>query len=166
MRSGDTVDTFDFCHLYHYNDYQQYHLSARFSRGLPMARISYKPESYHTATPYLIVKDVGGLLKFLVQVFDAKEVNRMQLPDGQIMHADVMIGDSHIMIGHAMDESGFPGMVYMYFPDCDAVYQRAIDAGATSMREPQDEAFGDRTAGVRDPFGNHWGLATHIGHTG
>lgn len=125
--------------------------------------VSYRPDpTYHTVTPYLVVKDAAGLLDFLVTVLDGRVVGKMEGPDATIAHADVMVGDSHIMLGAAGDEKGFPGMVHLYLPDSDAFYQRALEAGATSLREPRDEFYGDRMSGVEDPFGNQWWFATHI----
>lgn len=121
------------------------------------------PEGYHTVTPYLVVHDVDGLIDFLKQVFGAQEKERLSRPDGNVMHAEVRIGDSLVMIGGAVDESGnVTGMLHLFLEDADTTYQRALSAGATSLREPQDEFYGDRIAGVLDAFGNQWWMATHI----
>lgn len=121
------------------------------------------PDGYHTVTPYLIVSDVAGLIDFLQQVFDAKESSRFQDQDGRIMHAEVRIGDSVVMMGQATgDFAPMPAMLHLYLEDVDAVYRRALSAEATSVREPTDEFYGDRTAGVQDAFGNQWWLATHV----
>lgn len=121
------------------------------------------PDGYHTVTPYLIVGDVAGLIDFLQQAFDAEETERMQQPDGRIMHAEVRIGDSAVMMGEANDDvAPMPAMLHLYLEDCDDAYRRALSAGATSLREPTDEFYGDRTAGVLYAFGNQWWLATHI----
>jgi len=121
------------------------------------------PEGAHTVTPYLVVEGIPKLLDFLKQAFGAQERFRMARPDGGVMHADVKIGDSTIMMGEAMGEwKPKPCSLYLYVEDVDAVYQRAIDAGGTKVREPSNQFYGDRTGGVIDPCGNYWGTATHV----
>ena len=120
------------------------------------------PEGYHTLTPYLIVDDVDGLIDFLKAAFDATEKERMPGKDGRTGHADVLIGDSHVMMGRAQPEwPAQPCMIYVYVPDTDAAYARALAAGGTSVQEPADMFYGDRNAGVKDPTGNSWWIATH-----
>lgn len=121
------------------------------------------PEGYRTVTPYLLVEDVSGLLEFCQAAFGATIKERHDGPDGGVMHAEVVIGDSIIMMGGARDEwKPLQAMLYLYLPDCDGVYKKALAAGATSLREPRDEFYGDRTAGVKGPAGNQWWLATHV----
>jgi PhnB protein len=121
------------------------------------------PEGYHTVTPYLVVRGVAGLIEFLKQAFDAVEIHRLTRPDGGVGHAEVKIGDSRIMLGEPMgDRSPMPAMLYLYLNDVDAVYRRALEAGATSMSEPADQFYGDRNAGIKDPCDNLWWIATHI----
>jgi len=121
------------------------------------------PEGYHTITPHLIVQGAPKLLDFLKQAFDAKEKYSLTGPDGAIMHAEVRIGDSMVMIGEAMGEwKAMPASIALYTDNADAVYKRALEAGATSIREPADQFYGDRSGGVKDPAGNHWWIATHI----
>jgi uncharacterized glyoxalase superfamily protein PhnB len=121
------------------------------------------PEGAHTVTPYLVVEGIPKLLDFLKQAFGAQERFRMARPDGGVMHADVKIGDSIVMMGEAMGEGKpKPCSLYLYVEDVDAVYQRAIDAGGTKVREPSNQFYGDRTGGVIDPCGNYWGIATHV----
>ena len=121
------------------------------------------PEGYHTVTPYLVVRGVAQLIDFLKQAFAAEELVRMDQPDGTIMHAEVKIGDSRVMMGEASgDVKPMPAMLHLYVEDTDAVYQRALQVGATSLREPEDQFYGDRLGGVGDAFGNQWWLATHI----
>jgi PhnB protein len=121
------------------------------------------PEGYHTVTPYLVVNNVAELIEFLKRTFGAEERELLSKPDGGIMHAEVMIGDSMVMMGEPADESEvIPALLYLYVDDCDAVYERALEAGATSLREPEDQFYGDRSAAVDDAFGNHWWLATHV----
>ena len=121
------------------------------------------PEGYHTATPYLVVPGVGRVIDFLQQTFDAKEIHeRTTRPDGTVMHAEVRIGDSPIMMGEPMGQfEPMPGSIYVYVADTDAAYKRALTAGATSLMEPADMFYGDSNAGVRDPAGNVWWIGTH-----
>ena len=120
------------------------------------------PDGYHSVTPYLSVPGVAKLLDFLQQAFEAQELHRMPRPDGTIMHAEVRIGDSLVMMGEPMG-SAQPmfGSLYLYVHDVDAVYKRALQAGATTTSEPADQFYGDRSAGVKDPVGNQWWIATH-----
>jgi PhnB protein len=121
------------------------------------------PAGFHTVTPYLVVQGAAKLIDFLKQAFDAKEIMRMPLPDGTIMHAEVKIGDSIVMMGDARGEmKPMPAAIYLYVNDADATYQRALRAGATSTMEPADQFYGDRSAGVKDPVGNQWWIGTHI----
>jgi PhnB protein len=122
------------------------------------------PEGYHTATPYLIVKRADKTVEFLKKAFGAQaSFEPMMSPDGKIMHADLKIGDSHVMISEATDQHpAMPAMVHLYVPNVDAVYQRAVTAGGTSALEPTDQFYGDRGASVKDPSGNHWYIATHV----
>jgi PhnB protein len=121
------------------------------------------PDSYHTVTPYLIVPDVDSVLNFVVKAFAAEVVSRSETPDGKVGHADFVIGDSHVMIGQAMDEwKPMPTMLYLYVEDCDAMYASAIDAGASSMQEPATQFYGDRLGAVGDSQGNMWWIATRV----
>lgn len=121
------------------------------------------PDGYHTLTPYLTVQDAGALLAFLTQAFDAVETLRMSGPDGAVRHAEARIGDSIVMIGQAREQwTPRPGTIYVYVPDVDATYARALAAGAVSLREPATQDYGDRSGGVQDPQGNQWWLATHV----
>lgn len=120
------------------------------------------PEGHNTVSPYLTVDRAAVLIDFLKQTFDAAELGRYLRRDGTIMHAEVRIGDSVVMIGQAQGEyTPMPSMLHVYVEDADAVYQRALQAGATSIREPADQPEGDRRGGVKDPFGNQWWMATH-----
>jgi PhnB protein len=119
------------------------------------------PDGYHSVTPYLTVHGVAKLIDFMKQVFDGKEVERMPRPDGTIGHAEVRIGDSVVMMGEPMaDQNPMPCTLYLYVPDTDAIYKRAMQAGATSLMEPKDQFYGDRNAGVQDASGNRWYIAT------
>lgn len=124
---------------------------------------SHKPENYHTVIPYLVVMDVPGLIEFLEKTFDAERREYLTKPDGGVMHAEVQIGDSMIMMGEPSDESNaMPALLYLYVEDVDNTYRKAIDAGAENLREPADQFYGDRSAVVKDSFGNQWWLATHV----
>ena len=121
------------------------------------------PDGFHTITPYLTVPGVAKLIDFLKQAFDAKEIERMQRPDGTVQHAEVKIGDSIVMMGEPQGQcTARPGTLYVYVDDVDSTYRRAIDAGARSLTEPADMFYGDRNAGVEDPSGNNWWIAKHI----
>ena len=121
------------------------------------------PDGSHTVTPYLVAEGIPKLIDFLKQAFGAQELGRMARPDGGVMHAEMKVGDSKLMMGEPMgDWKAKPCSLYLYVEDVDAVYQRAIQAGGTSVREPSDQFYGDRTGGVTDPCGNYWGIATHV----
>jgi PhnB protein len=120
------------------------------------------PEGYHTVCPYLVVPGVAKLIEFAKQAFGAKEVYVSRRPDGSVMHAEVKIGDSIVMMGEGADSKNFPGMLHLYMEGVDAVYQRAIQAGAKSLREPANQPYGDRSGGVEDAFGNQWWISTHV----
>lgn len=121
------------------------------------------PEGYHTITPYMMVPDADAFLKFIEKAFGAKsKMEPMRNPDGKIMHADTKIGDSHLMFGQATAEyPAQPISLYLYVRDCDKIFKQAVDAGAESHVEPQDQFWGDRHGCVTDPFGNSWWVATH-----
>jgi uncharacterized glyoxalase superfamily protein PhnB len=119
------------------------------------------PEGFHSVTPYVLVEDGAKFIDFVQQAFGAELCERMENPDGSVRHAQVKIGDSFVMLGKPQGE-GMPASLYLYVPDCDAVYQRALAAGATSIMEPADQFYGDRGAGVTDPCGNLWWIGTHI----
>lgn len=120
------------------------------------------PEGYHTVTPYLVVRGAAKTIEFAKNAFGAELVfEPMQRPDGTILHAEVKIGDSRVMLSDATEQhAAMPAMLYVYVPDVDAVYRKAVAAGGTSLNEPSDQFFGDRTGGVKDPAGNHWEIGT------
>lgn len=129
------------------------------------AAASFIPKGYHTVIPYLTVDGVERLIDFLARVFGAEETERIKRPDGSVGHAEVRIGDSVIMLGQVRDQwTPMPAALYIYVPDTDATYERALHAGATSTMEPADQFYGDRNAGVADPWGNQWWIATHVEH--
>ena len=120
-------------------------------------------EGFHTVTPYLMVQEAAKLIDFVKEAFAATELFRGTGSAGGI-HAEVRIGDSMVMIGGAGTWNGepMPAAIYLYMDDVDAVYKRALQAGAASLSEPADQPYGDRIAGVKDPFGDVWYIATHI----
>ena len=120
------------------------------------------PKGYHTMTPYLLVHGAAEMIEFLKTVFNAKVL--VLSPHGDIIgHAALQIGDSMIELADACEEWGkTSAAIHIYLPDVDATYQKALDAGATSLREPTDMFYGERGASVKDPFGNQWHIATQI----
>jgi uncharacterized glyoxalase superfamily protein PhnB len=121
------------------------------------------PGGYRSITPYLIVEGAARLLQFCKQAFGAQEVfPPMPAPGGTIGHAEVRLGDSIVMMADATPEwRPLNSMIHYYVDDVDAVYKRALQAGATSLREPADQFYGDRSATVKDPCGNLWTISTH-----
>lgn len=120
------------------------------------------PEGFHTVTPYLMVPDADGLVEFMSRAFGATEVFRARGSAGG-MHVEVRVGDSMVMIGGKQDSEPQPAAIFLYMDGVNDVYDRALEAGATSIEQPADQpAEGDRRAGVADPFGNAWFIATRI----
>jgi PhnB protein len=121
------------------------------------------PEGYSAVTPYLVVENAGKLVEFVKQAFDAKEHHISKTPDGSVMHAELRIAGAPIMIGGARPgQASMPAMIDIYTEDTDAMYTRALHAGAVSVMAPADQFYGDRNAGVKDFAGNQWWIATHI----
>ena len=129
------------------------------------------PAGYHSVTPSLIVRDAAKAIAFYQAAFGAEELGRMAGPGGAIMHAEIRIGDSIVMLGEEnmewgtkspLSTNGNPGSLHLYVPDADAAFARAVEAGAT-VRYPLEDAFwGDRYGKVTDPFGHEWGIATRV----
>jgi len=134
------------------------------ARRASMTRAAVKPirEGFHTVTPYIIVPAAAGLIDFVKQAFGAEELYRGTGSAGGI-HAEVKIQDSMLMIGggEALSHAATPTGIHLYVNDADAVYDRALEAGATSLHKPVDQPYGDREASVKDLAGNHWYIATH-----
>jgi PhnB protein len=124
--------------------------------------VPFVPAGFRSLTPYLIARDAGRLITFMKQAFGAQERVRIDLPDGTIQHATVLIGDSVLELA---DGGGAwtpePAAIHLYVDDADATYARAVAAGAISLIAPTDMPYGDREADVRDPLGNHWYIGTH-----
>jgi PhnB protein len=128
------------------------------------------PPGYHSVTPYLMVRDATKALAFYLEAFAAEELMRFEGPPGRIAHAEVKIGDSHVMLADENPEEGFVGpqtlggagvSLMLYVRDVDATFARAVAAGATVRRPVADQFSGDRVGTLNDPFGHVWSIATH-----
>ena len=126
--------------------------------------VNWIPEGYHTVIPQIRVKEAEKQIDFLKRVFDAKETKRLTMPDGSIAHAEIRLGDSVIMLSEALDEDYRPtySEFHLYVEDCDSTYEHALQEGATSVMQPGNQFYGDRSAEIKDPFGNRWWIDTHI----
>lgn len=122
------------------------------------------PKGFHTVTPYLVIEGAADVITFTEKAFGGKVTEKITRPDGKIGHAQVLIGDSQIMVAEACGEmmKSMPASIYLYVPDTDATYKAALEAGATSVMEPKDQFYGDRSGGVKDALGNFWWIGTHI----
>jgi PhnB protein len=121
------------------------------------------PDRYHSVTPYLMAPGTSRLIEFLKEAFGAIEGERLTHPGGAVMHAELRIGDSMLMLTDGGGEwKPMPTNLYLYVNDADATYRRALAAGATSVMEPVTQFYGDRHGGVKDPSGNIWWIATHV----
>ena len=121
------------------------------------------PQGYHSVTPFLIVDGALKLIEFMKRTFNAEDEETVRGPDGRIAHAELRIGDSVVMLSDSTAK--YPpvaSQVYVYLEDVDKAYLRALDAGGVSLQEPADQFYGDRNAGVRDPTGSAWWIATHV----
>ncbi|MCC6611828.1 MAG: VOC family protein [Anaerolineae bacterium] len=124
---------------------------------------SYKPDGYNSVSPYLIVDGADATIAFLTQAFGGVEVRRFSGPDGRIMHAEVRIDDTVLMLADQTEGwSAMAGMVHIYVPDVDAAYQRALDAGALSVQAPVKKDDADKRGGVKDSGGTTWWIATKV----
>jgi PhnB protein len=128
------------------------------------------PAGYHSVTPYLMVRDAAKALAFYREAFAATELMRFEGPPGRIAHAEVKIGDSHVMLADENPDEGFVGpqtlggagmSLMLYVDDVDATFARALAAGATSRRPVADQFYGDRVGTLTDPFGHVWSIGTH-----
>ena len=129
------------------------------------------PRGYHTVTHALVVDDAAKALAFYAEALGAKERTRMPGPGGKVWHAEIEIGDSVIMLSDEFPGSpmrspkslgGTTAAVWLYVPDVDAAFRRAVEAGAKPTQEPQTMFWGDRFGSITDPFGHSWSLATHV----
>jgi uncharacterized glyoxalase superfamily protein PhnB len=128
------------------------------------------PEGMHTVTPHLVCAGAADAIEFYKKAFNAVEGARMPGPGGKIMHAQIKIGDSHVMLVDDFPEmgglspkalNGTPVTIHLYVDDVDAIYAQAVKAGATAKMPPADMFWGDRYGQVTDPFGHTWSIATH-----
>jgi PhnB protein len=129
------------------------------------------PDGYHTATPYLIIGGAAQAIRFYERAFGATELLHLPGPDGRIAHAEIRIGDSVIMLADEVLDMGYrsprslggsPVTMLLYVNDVDAVFQRAVAAGALVLRPVANQFYGDRSGTLADPFGHLWTIATHI----
>ena len=135
-----------------------------------MTAVHYIPEGYNSVTPYLIIKGAADAIEYYKNVFGATEIVRMAQPDGRIGHAELKIGNSHIMLADEFPEmehrgplslGSSPVSILLYVEDVDKVVERAVAAGAKILKPVQDQFYGDRSGFIQDPFGHLWGVATH-----
>jgi PhnB protein len=129
------------------------------------------PDGYRTVTPYLTVKGAARAIDFYKRAFGAEELERMTGPDGQsVVHGEIRIGDSVVMLSDELPGTGnhspqtlggTTASIFLYVPDVDVAFQRAVDAGAKATMPPADMFWGDRFGKLVDPFGHAWGMATH-----
>jgi PhnB protein len=130
---------------------------------------TYTPDNFHTVTPALVCKDAAAAIEFYKLVFGAEEILRLEYPQGGIAHAELMIGDSPVMLSDEHPDMNIlspqtignsPVGMHIYVPDADAVCARAVEAGAKLMRPVTDQFYGDRVGHLEDPFGHKWSVAT------
>jgi uncharacterized glyoxalase superfamily protein PhnB len=125
--------------------------------------VNHLPKGYQHVMPYLVVNGAAKMIDFLREAFGAEECRRFAKPDGVVGHAEVRIGDSIVMLADATEQfTPTQAGVHLYLPGVDEVYHRALRAGAVSLREPADQFYGDRSAVIRDPWGNWWSISTHV----
>ncbi|MCX7515051.1 VOC family protein [Frateuria hangzhouensis] len=124
---------------------------------------SHKPADHPAVSPYLLVADARGMLAFLAATFGARELHCKTREDGSVMHAEVRIDDSVVMLGERPGGTATPSAsTHVYVPDVDACHAAGLAAGASSVSPPTDQPYGDRTAGLRDAQGNLWWIGTHL----
>ncbi|MEO8033918.1 MAG: VOC family protein [Acidobacteriota bacterium] len=128
------------------------------------------PEGYHSVTPYLMLRGAAKAIEFYKKAFGAEEVLRMPMPDGRLGHAEIRIGDSHVMMADEFPEMDYVGpqsrggttvSLMLYVDDCDAVFNQAVAAGAVVKKPMADQFYGDRVGSLEDPFGHFWSIGTH-----
>lgn len=125
---------------------------------------SWKPDGHSAVAPYLMVREAQRVIDFLTQVFGAVPLRRFDMPDGRVMHAEVRINGSVIMLAEGNDQwAVFPAWMHVYVADVDATYRKALELGAESVQEPRkNKGEPDRRGGVKDPSGNTWWIATQV----
>ncbi|MDA8429097.1 MAG: VOC family protein [Geobacteraceae bacterium] len=128
------------------------------------------PDGYHTVTPYLVIKNASKAMEFYAEAFGATELTRLTTPDGGVMHAEIRIGDSPVMLSDECPDwnalspltiGGTSVSLVLYVQDADAVVKRSVAAGATLLMPVADQFWGDRMGTILDPFGHKWSIATH-----
>ena len=133
--------------------------------------VNYVPDGYRTVTPYLTLKGAVQAIEWYRKALNAQEMSRMPMPDGRLMHAEIKIGDSYVMLADEFPEfggnkspqslGGSATGIHLYVPDCDASFNQAVAAGAQGNMPPMDMFWGDRFSKLTDPFGHVWTIATH-----
>jgi len=123
--------------------------------------MTFKPEGFTSVTPFIMVNDAQKVLDFVKRAFDAEEIHVMRDKDGRIWNAKIRIDDGMLLLGDTMGQESAPSTIYLYVADCDCHYERGLGAGGSSISEPTDQFYGDRNAGLKDPCGNVWWVATH-----
>jgi uncharacterized glyoxalase superfamily protein PhnB len=124
----------------------------------------HQPDGYPAVSVYMMADGAQRAIAFMTAVLGGETMMRMDRDDGSVLHAAVRIGDSVVMLSDGSAEfPAFPVWLHVYVPDVDATYRRALALGAASVQEPSEKGDGDRRAGVKDPAGNTWWLATHVG---
>ncbi len=119
------------------------------------------PDGMHTLTPHLVCAGAAEAIEFYKKAFGAEERFRLSMPDGKVSHAEIQIGDSTVMLTEAINEPVTSASIFLYVPNVDAVFDRAVSAGGKVMNPVADMFWGDRFGRVSDPFGVRWGIATH-----
>jgi PhnB protein len=133
--------------------------------------VRWQPAGYHSVTPYLAVRDSVAAVEFYKRAFGAELVMKLTMPDGKYAHAEIRIGDSHVMMSEENPDwgnkspqtlGGSPTSFMIYVPDADAAFKRALEAGCTQVRPVEGQFYGDRTGTVKCPYGYQWSIGTHV----
>ncbi len=133
--------------------------------------VHFQPEGYHSVTPYIIVEGANAAIEYDAANFGASEVLRIPGPGGKVMHAEIQIGDSRVMLADPCPEmgaeaparfGGSPQHLMIYTEDCDAMFNQAVEAGSEVLRPLADQFYGDRSGTLKDPYGHQWTIATHV----
>jgi PhnB protein len=134
-------------------------------------KVTAVPKGYHNVTPYLVVRDAAKAIDFYKEAFGAEELLRMPAPGGKIGHAELKMGDAHVMLSDEWPETGAvapkkgerpPVSILLYVDDVDATFEKAVKAGAKAIRPVENQFYGDRSGQIEDPAGHVWAVATHV----